>query len=148
MPTNIAMKPGFLYLGTTQAQAEGASAYVVPYADSIPFTTTYRAQFNTTAAGSIVGQQLGRGIASQQATWSVMDSTTWWALNSWIETNGMCFWVRFFDFNAGAWRTRQFYVEEIVAEPCRPGGVAGAAANRGKPLYYRNATLTLVDLGR
>lgn len=150
MPINIPMKPGFLYLGTTKTQAEdvGNTAYEVPYADQMPFTTAYRAQFETTAAGSIVGQQLGRGIVTQQVTWSKMDSATWWALNAWIETAGMSFWVHFFDFNFGAWRTRQFYVEEISAEPYRPGGVSGALATRGQPLYYNGCTMTLVDLGR
>lgn len=148
MPININMKPGFLYLGTTKAQAEGLTAYEVPYADSIPFTTTYRAQFQTVADGSIVGQQLGRGIATQQASWSVMDSSKWTGLCSWIKTNGMCFWAHYFDYTEGVWDTREFYVEELSCDPVRPGGVSGSAGNRGKAMYYKNCTMTLVDLGR
>lgn len=146
MPINLRMKQGFLYLATTKADAEDPTkAFIAPYAQQMPFATTFRAQLQTSANGQIVGQQIGRPYDTQQIVWERYDSQEWWNLNQWLETNGMCFWCHYFAFNAGEWRTRQFYCSEIQCEPYRPAGVNNP--NRGEPMYYTNCTLTITDMG-
>lgn len=148
MPINITMKPGFLYLGSTQAEAEDPSqAFCVPYATEMPFSTQYRAQLQTSANGEVVGQQIGRALVTQSARWERYDSNAWWSLNQWIASQGMCFFCHYFDFNQGSWMTKEFIVTDISCEPVRPGGVSGALANRGMPTYYANCSLTLTDMG-
>lgn len=143
---NIPMKPGFLYLGETQSQCENPSqAFCVPYATSMPFATNFRAQLQTTASGKVVGQQIGRAIVTQTASWQRYDSQQWWKLNQWIETHGMSFWCHYFDFNAGTWRSREFVCSSISCNPYRPA--SQSSTNAGEPTYYENCTLTLTDMG-
>lgn len=147
MPINIRMKPGFLYLGATKTAAEDPTqAFIVPYANKMPFSTQYRAQLQTSANGQVVGQQIGRPLVTQSATWDRYNSQEWWNLNQWLESNGMSFYCHYFDFNAGAWRTREFYCSEVSCEPYRPAGVNNQA-NRGEPMYYQDCSLTLTDMG-
>lgn len=141
MPIRIKMKQGFMYLGNSP----DSTNFEVAMPSDAPFTSTYAWQMQQSADGSIVGQQLGRSKASQEMTWERMDCETWWALNNWIEANGMSFYARFFNYNTGLWQVRRFYVEEISCTPYRPAGVNNP--NHGKPLYLKDCTLTVNDQG-
>ena len=147
MPIDVPMKQGFLYLGATQADAEDPSvAFCIPYANDMPFATNYRAQVQKSASGKTVGQQIGRPYVTQDATWERYDSREWWKLNQWLETNGMCFYCHYFDFNYGVWKTREFMVSQISCTPFRPAGLNNLSS-RGEPIYYTNCRLTLTDMG-
>ena len=142
----ITMKPGFMYLATTSAGTSQAGAQEIPMPNGgAPFTTTHQVRTQRSADGSIAGQKAGRPRATQEMRWQTMDCQTWWTLNAWLETNGPAFWCRYFDYNYGTWRTRQFYLQEVSCSPYRPGQKGSADA--GKPLYLTNATLALYDLG-
>ena len=141
MPLDIKMKPGFMYLGTTPNNC----TEMVPMPNGGAFTTTYSWQTQRSADGSTVGQQLGRSIATQVLTWQKMECATWWRINQWIESNGMVFYARFFNFNIGAWQTRSFFVLKVTATPYRPGQESGD--HHGEPMYLNNATFTVTDLG-
>lgn len=78
-------------------------------------------------------------------TWERMNCETWWQLNRWIESNGMSFYVRYFNFNTGAWQNRRFYVDSVSCQPYRPA--AEGSEKHGMPLYLRDCTLTVYDMG-
>lgn len=141
MPLSIKMKPGFMYLGTTKNNCTEQ----VPMPNGGAFTTVYNWQTQKSADGSTVGQQLGRSIATQVLSWTRMDCATWWRINQWIESNGMVFFARFFNFNVGSWQTRRFVVLKVTATPVRPGQENGD--HHGQPMMLSNATFTVTDLG-
>ena len=143
---DITMKPGFIYIATTAAGTSQAGAQEIPMPNgSAPFTTTHQVRTQMSADGSVAGQKAGRPRAGQEMRWTRMDCQTWWTLNQWLETNGPAFYCKYFDFNYGTWRTRQFYTDEVSCTPYRPG--AANSTDHGKPLYLMNATLKLYDLG-
>lgn len=142
MPINIRMKPGFMYLGAT---ASNTTTEVPMPTGNNTFKTSFNWQTQQSADGSIVGQQRGRSRSAQEMTWERMDCQTWWALNQWIEGNGMCFYARYFNFNYGVWQTRQFYVESISCIPYRPA--AETSTNHGQPMYLKDCKFTVYDMG-
>ena len=143
---NIPMKPGFIYIATTAAGTSQAGAQEIPMPNGgAPFSTTHQVRTQTSADGSLVGQKAGRARAGQEMRGAKMDCQTWWTLNQWLEQNGPVFYCRYFDFNYGTWRTRQFYLQEVSCTPYRPA--AQGSADAGKPLYLSNATLSLYDMG-
>ena len=141
MPINIKMKQGFMYIGTTPNNC----VEEVPMPNGGAFTTNYNWQTQQSADGSTVGQQLGRSRSTQALSWTRMNCRTWWTLNQWIESNGMSFYARYFNYNVGAWQTRRFYLSAVSCTPYRPG--AQGSANAGEPLYLTNCTFTVYDMG-
>ena len=141
MPISITMKPGFMYLGTTSS----STTQEVAFPNNAPFKTTYPWQSQVSADGSIVGQKTGRSRVTFDLTWDIMNCQTWWDLCNWIETNGMSFYCRYFNFNTGAWQTRRVYVESISCKPYRPA--AASSTDHGKPLYLKDCTLSVHDMG-
>ena len=141
MPINIRMKPGFMYLGENSENL----TQEVPMPNGGNFSTNYNWQAQNSADGSIVGQQLGTARSVQVMSWSVMDCQTWWNLNEWIESNGMSFYARYFNFNRGVWQTRRFYVTTVSCTPFRPG--SKGSATEGQPLYLKSCTFTVNDMG-
>ena len=109
------------------------------------FSTNFGWNSQTSADGSVVGQQLGRSRSVQVLSWERMDCQTWWTLNNWIESAGMSFYARYFNFNTGVWQTRRFYVTSISGTPYRPA--AKTSPNAGMPLYLKNCTFTVNDTG-
>ena len=142
MLTNIRMKPGFMYLGTTPTTC--SQEVPMPTGDNT-FKTAYNWQTQQSADGSIVGQQRGRSRSTQDLNWGVMDCNTWWNLNQWIEANGMCFYARYFNYNFGIWQTRQFYVDSITCVPYRPA--SAQSSDHGNPLYLKECKFTVYDMG-
>lgn len=142
MPINIKMKPGFMYLGTVSNTFD----LVVPFPTSGTFETSRKAQTGEASDGSIVAQMIGRSRDKQNMSWEVMDCNKWWEINNWLETNGMFFYCRYFNFNRGIWQTKRFYSESPTCEPYRPCGNT-LSANYGMPEYLRNCTLTVIDMG-
>ena len=143
---NIPMKQGFIYIATTAAGTTQAGAMEIPMPNGgAPFSTQHQVRTQTSADGSLAGQKAGRPRAMQEMRWAKMDCQTWWDLNQWLETNSPVFYCRYFDYNYGAWRTRQFFVQEVSCTSYRPA--AASSSDHGKPLYLNNATLSLYDLG-
>ena len=145
MPINIRMKHGFMYLGDSPTNTDIEVPMPFDGDSSGEFSSNFDWQMQQSADGSIVGQQLGRSKAAQEMTWERMDCQTWWTLNNWIETNGMSFYARFFNFNLGVWQTRRFYVQKVACKPYRPAGVNSPI--HGQPLYLKDCTLTVYDQG-
>ena len=141
MPISIKMKPGFMYLGATASTTN----LEIPMANGGTFRTSYNWQTQQSADGSIVGQQKGRSRSRQDMTWERMDCQTWWTINQWIESNGMTFYARYFNFNIGTWQTRRFYVEAITCTPYRPA--SANSTNHGQPLYLKDCTMNVYDMG-
>lgn len=141
MPINIKMKPGFMYIGTTAQNC----TQEVPMPNGGAFETSFNWKTQQSADGSTVGQQLGRSRSTQVMSWEIMDCATWWTLNRWIESNGMSFYARYFNFNIGTWQTRRFYVNNVSCLPHRPA--QKGTANAGAPLYLKSCTFTVYDMG-
>lgn len=142
MPINIRMKPGFMYFGVTSA----ALTLEVPYPTSGTFETSRKTQTQESADGSLVAQMIGRSRDKQNMSWEVMDCAKWWEINNWLETNGMFFYCRYFNFNRGMWQTRRFYCENPSCEPYRPTSNT-SSADFGMPRFLRNCQLNVVDMG-
>lgn len=141
MPIKIKMKLGFMYIGTTPENC----VQEVPMPNGGAFSTTYNWKTQQSADGSIVGQQLGRSRSAQVLNWDIMDCETWWTLNNWIESNGMSFYARYFNFNIGVWQTRRFYLLTVNCTPVRPA--SKNSLNAGSPLYLKGCTFTVNDMG-
>ena len=137
MPINIRLKTGFVYFGESAGQTD----FEVPYPSNAPFQTEYIMQTQTSSDGSTAAQLVGRSRSTQQMEWERMDCALWWALCTWIEANGPSFYVRYFDFNRGIWRTRRFYVAKISGTPVRPNKTTG------EPLYMADCSMTINDMG-
>lgn len=142
MPINIRMKPGFMFWGLSESSLN----LQVPFPTSGTFETSRKAQTQNSADGSVVAQMIGRSRDKQTMVWDVMDCETWWAINNWLETNGMVFYCRYFNFNLGVWCLRRFYVENPSCEPYRPTGNSGRI-DYGMPRFLQNCQLTVMDLG-
>ena len=115
----------------------------IPYPDQgkAMFETSSFVDSGRNANGAIVGQQVGRSIDKQNMGWSVLDAETWWAMNNWIEKNGMFFYCRYFSHNFGEWRTRRFYCSDFKAEP------GFLNPDTGKPEFYMNCSFNVIDVG-
>ena len=142
MPINIRKIPGFMYWGVTDTEL----TLEVPFPTSGTFETSRKAQTQESADGSVVAQMIGRSRDKQTMAWEIMDCNTWWTINNWLETNGMFFYCRYFNFNRGIWQTRRFYVESPSCEPYRPTSNPNSAYY-GMPKYLRNCQLTVLDMG-
>jgi hypothetical protein len=142
MPINIKMKVGFMYWGLTSSSL----TLSVPYPTSGTFETSRKAQTQESADGSIVAQVIGRSRDKQTLSWDVMDCTKWWEINQWLETNGMFFYCRYFNFNRGVWQTRKFYAESPSCEPYKPCSNQ-QSQSYGMPRFLTNCSLTVIDMG-
>lgn len=130
---------GFMFFGTS---AE-SQPFSVPY-PSINSTLTQKSRFVDSLrnnVGEVVGTAIGRASDAQQLHWDVLDPELWWAINRFWEDNGMFFWCRYFDFNLGLWRVRQFYVGDISAQAYM------VDVNTNMPKYMRDCTCNVVDMG-
>ena len=139
---HINMKPGFMYWGTDSE----SFTLEIPYPTSGTFETSRKAQTQESADGSVVFQLVGRSRDKQKLTWEIMDNEKWWEINNWLETNGVVFFVRYFNFNRGIWQTKKFYAENPVCTPYRPCSNQ-TSENYGMPRYLMNCEVTVIDMG-
>lgn len=139
---SINHKEGFIYFGTTAADF----TLNIPYPTTAPFETARSVTLQDSADGSIVAQQVGRSRDKQSMTWKTMDCAKWWGINQWIETNGMFFYCKYFNFNIGSWKIRKFYCGNPSCEPFFIDSDP-QSPNYGKPKHLENCTLNVVDMG-
>lgn len=142
MPINIKMKTGFMYWGTTIEE----QPLEVPYPTSGTFESNKKVQAQESADGSMVLQIIGRTRDKQKLTWEIMDCEKWWEINNWIETNGVVFYCKYFNFNLGVWQIKKFYVENPNCIPYRPSSNK-LSNDYGKPRFLQNCELTITDMG-
>lgn len=138
----IDYKEGFIYFGTSA----GTLSLSIPYPSSAPFETARSVTLQDVSDGSIAAQQVGRSRDKQSMTWKVMDCDKWWAINNWIETNGMFFYCKYFNFNRGIWQTRKFYCNNPACEPVFITSDP-QSPHYGKPDRLENCTLNVIDMG-
>lgn len=133
---------GFIHFGT----APNNMTLSIPYPSSAPFETARTVTMQDSSDGSIVAQQVGRSRDKQSMSWKVMNCEKWWEINNWIETNGMFFYCRYFNFNRGIWQTRKFYCSNISCEPFFINNDTDSP-DYGKPAHLQNCTLNVIDMG-
>lgn len=129
----------FMYWGTS---AE-SQPFAVPY-PSIENTAFEAEQFVDSlrnANGELVTTAIGRRQNKQNLYWTVLPTDLWYEINQFILDNGMFFWCRYYDFNVGVWRTRQFYAGPSTADPY----MVNAATH--KPKWMLNCQLNVIDRG-
>lgn len=139
---HINMKPGFMYWGIT----EDSFSLELPYPTSGTFETSRKSQTQESADGSVVFQLIGRSRDKQKLAWEIMDPEKWWEINNWLETNGVVFFCKYFNFNRGIWQTKKFYAENPTCTPYRPNGNPNSASY-GMPRFLQNCELTIIDMG-
>lgn len=139
---HINMKPGFMYWGIT----EDSFSLELPYPTSGTFETSRKSQTQESADGSVVFQLIGRSRDKQKLSWEIMDPEKWWEINNWLETNGVVFFCKYFNFNRGIWQTKKFYAENLTCTPYRPNGNPNSASY-GMPRFLQNCELTIIDMG-
>lgn len=129
----------FMYWGTS-AQSQ---PFAVPY-PSIQSTAFEAEQFVDdlrNANGELITTMIGRRQNKQNLFWAVLDTDMWWEMQQFIENNGMFFYCRYFDFNIGVWRTRQFYAGPTTCQPY----MVDAATH--KPRFMRDCQMNVIDRG-
>ena len=136
------IKEGFIYFGTSA----GYMPLSIPYPASAPFETARSVRLQESSDGSIVAQQIGRARDKQSLVWKVMTCEKWWEINNWIESNGMFFYCRYFNFNRGLWQIHKFYCGDLKCEPVFIDSDT-ASPNYGKPDHLENCTLNVIDMG-
>lgn len=129
----------FMYWGTTAANQPFAVPY--PSIDSTAFESEQFVDSLRNANGELVTTMIGRRQNKQNLYWAVLDTDMWWEINQFILNNGMFFYCRYFDFDVGMWRVRQFYCGPSTAQPYM------VDARTHKPRFMRECTLNVIDRG-
>lgn len=129
----------FMYWGTGPDVQDFAVPY--PSIENSNFETQRFVDSLRNANGELVTTEIGRPQDKQNMYWAVLDPQIWWEMNRFLVNNGMFFWCRYFDFNTGYWRTRQFYVGDITALPYM------VDPETHLPKHMRECTMNVIDRG-
>lgn len=129
----------FMYWGTSA----DSQTFAVPYPayDSSVFETQRLVDSMRNNYGEVVATQVGRSSDKQNMSWKVLSPSVWWEMNNFLEANGMFFWCRYFSFNTGTWKVRQFYVGDISAQPFM------VSETTHRPKYMRECNMNVIDMG-
>jgi len=140
MPINYT--EGFIYFG----KSAGVMSLSIPYPATAPFETARSVTLQDSSDGSIVAQQVGRSRDKQSMSWKAMNCQKWWEINSWLESNSMFFYCRYFNFNRGIWQVHKCYCGNITCEPVFIESDTDSP-NYGKPHHLENCNLNVIDMG-
>ena len=122
---------GFLYINSTP----------IPYPDKDSGIQTISTVVDSarTADGVMRGEKIGRDLTKIEMTWNVLTPSDWQEILNAVSP--FTFNVQYFDMRLNNWVSKLFYCGDRSAMPVMIN------ESTGRPKYYRNCTVNIIDVG-
>lgn len=113
----------------------------LPYPDkeSGALTVSTMVESARTADGVMRGERVGRDLRKIEMTWNVLEANEWSSILQLL--NAFKVTVRYYDMVDNTWNTRLMYCSDRTARPYMVNKTTG------KPKYYLNCSVNLIDIG-
>ena len=113
----------------------------LPYPDkeSGALTISTMVESARTADGVMRGERVGRDLVKIEMTWNVLEPAEWANILRLLQNFKVT--VRYFDMVSNNWSEKYMYCSDRSARPFLIN------KNTGKPKYYLNCSVNLIDIG-
>lgn len=110
-----------------------------PDKDSGLLTISTMVESARTADGVMRGQRVGRDLSKIEMTWNVLEPEEWANILRLLENFKVV--VQYFDMKTNGWMVRNMYCGDRSARPYE------IDKSTGRPKYYVNCSVNLIDIG-
>lgn len=110
-----------------------------PSKDSGLQTVSTMVESARTADGVMRGERVGRDLTKIELTWNVLMPGEWANILRLLQNFKLT--VQYFDMVLNAWTVKSFYCSDRSARPYM------VDKNTGRPKYYLNCSVNLIDIG-